>query len=509
MGVEKNFAADFSAVLLIAFAGFLLSVAIERLMMPRPRLRRPWTAWCLHAALWLLAYGVLVLLFGRPWFATAGAAAFFLMLVLVNNAKIKALREPFVFQDYEYFVDAVRHPRLYIPFMGWGKFLGAASGFVAAISIGLWAEIPPGQRFGWTGQLAGIVVIAVIGMVLLLVANRRLLPVSFDPEQCMRALGLLSSLWCYGRAGRVLPVMATPFVSLASNDAMKTLPHLVAVQSESFFDPRPLFSGIRRDVLAEFDRLCADAQAYGKLKVPAWGANTVRTEFAFLTGIDAAGLGVHRFNPYRAVASGWDVFSLASFLKRMGYRTVCVHPYPAGFYQRDRVYPRLGFDEFLDIRTFGKAERFGPYVSDAAVAEKIASVLEEADEPVFVFVITMENHGPLHLERVTPSDIDELYTEPPPAGCDDLTVYLRHLRNADRMIAGVRTMLEQCSRPAGMCWFGDHVPIMPVVYETFGLPQGNVEFVFWSNDMHRCAGKHDLPAHRLSSDWLRVMGITR
>ena len=53
---------------------------------------------------------------------------------------------------------------------------------------------------------------------------------------------------------------------------------------------------------------------------------------------------------------------------------------------------------------FGIADRYGPYVSDAAVAEMVASLLEKSTETLFIFVITMENHGPLHYEQVTDMD---------------------------------------------------------------------------------------------------------
>ena len=97
--------AAFVSVIVASLTGLTLSVAIERLMMPRPILARPLAAWALHGGLWLLAHALLTLILGRPWFAAAAVLAFLLMLVLVNNAKFKALREPFVFQDYEYFAE--------------------------------------------------------------------------------------------------------------------------------------------------------------------------------------------------------------------------------------------------------------------------------------------------------------------------------------------------------------------------------------------------------------------
>jgi hypothetical protein len=461
----------------------------------------------LHGGLWLLAHAALTLVLGRPWFAAAAVSAFLLMLVLVSNAKFKALREPFVFQDYEYFTDAIRHPRLYIPFLGWSKFFIATAGFVLAVAVGLWIEEAPLLRFAWSGQFGGIAVVFAGGTLLLLAGSWETLPVSFEPVQDARALGLLASLWRYAQEEGVPLTVASPFDFLTPRRPEGDLPHLVAVQSESFFDPRSLYPDIRPEVLAEFDRLRADAVALGKLKVPAWGANTVRTEFAFLTGIGEDKLGVHRFNPYRAIAAGSDVPSLASYLKRMGYRTVCIHPYPASFYQRDRVYPRLGFDEFLDVRAFDDTMRFGPYIGDAAVADTVNALLRAATGPVFVFVITMENHGPLHLERVTPADIDALYSVPPPFGCDDLTIYLRHLRNADQMIAKLRQLLDRWERRASLCWFGDHVPIMPSVYETFGAPNGEVEYVFWSNQNPARPRAVDLVANDLPMAWLRGVGL--
>ena len=497
----------FSSVTIPAFAGLAMSVLLERFMTPQPPLERPWAAWALHAGCWLSAYGAWVLLLGRPWFALAVVMAIFLTLVFVNNAKMKALREPFVFQDYEYFTDAIRHPRLYIPFLGWWRFLGAATGFALAVTIGFLGEAAPVHRFIWSGQMGGIAVVASLGMGLLLIGNWKRPCVSFDPMKDVLALGFLSSIWCYGQKERESLVAASPFDPLVPKNSTKDLPHLVAVQSESFFDARELFPGIRRDVLRVFDQTKAEAVMCGKLEVPAWGANTVRTEFSFLSGMDNEALGVHRFNPYRAVAAGRNVASLACFLKRLGYRTVCVHPYPASFYRRDRVYPRLGFDEFIDISAFGAAKRFGPYIGDASVADQIAVIVKKSSTPVFVFAITMENHGPLHLERVEPSDVDAFYTQAPPENCEDLTIYLRHLRNADRMLASLRKMLEESGSPAHLCWFGDHVPIMPEVYKKFGTPNGLVEYVLWSNHPPQYQKQDDIVVSNLAMHWLRVAGL--
>jgi phosphoglycerol transferase MdoB-like AlkP superfamily enzyme len=498
----------FVAVSLAAVLGLSVSVLVERLMRPRPAFMRPWPAWALHGGLWLLVHAALTLMLGRPWFAAAAVSAFLLMLVLVNNAKFKALREPFVLPDFEYFTDAIRHPRLYIPFLGWGKFLLSAFGFGAAVALGLWGESVPRERLAWSGQLGALIVELVVAVVLIIAGQRGRLRVDFDAERDVSTLGLLASLWRYAAESSSLPAVGLPDAAPAVLLAREELPHLIAVQSESFFDVRDLFAGIRPEVLTEFDRLKAEALSHGKLKVPAWGANTVRSEFAFLSGLGEADLGVHRFNPYRAIAKGWQVANLARQMKQLGYRTVAIHPYPASFYLRDRVYPRLGFDEFLDIKTFADAKRTGPYVGDLAVARKIEDVIGCADGPVFVFAVTMENHGPLHLEKVSEGDEAALYRTVPPAGCEDLTIYLRHLRNADQMMGALRTTLQRCGRRAELCWYGDHVPIMPRVYEAFGMPSGEVDYLLWSSlGRNLDAVPEDVTASALARKWLGQAGL--
>lgn len=215
-------------------------------------------------------------------------------------------------------------------------------------------------------------------------------------------------------------------------------------------------------------------------------------------------------------AAGFEIvwaknpISVKDFTLPEGVQSISAYPlvrYPASFYQRDHVSPRLGFGEFLDIREFDRSLCFGPYISDSAVADKIAEIVQEASGPVFVFAITMENHGPLHLEKVEQSDIAELYSMPPPEGCEDLTIYLRHLRNADQMAAKLRRVLEVCDKPASLCWFGDHVPIMPTVYEVFGAPKGEVEYVIWHNRHRHHSQGVDLAISDLAIKWLGAAGL--
>jgi phosphoglycerol transferase MdoB-like AlkP superfamily enzyme len=167
-------------------------------------------------------------------------------------------------------------------------------------------------------------------------------------------------------------------------------------------------------------------------------------------------------------------------LREAGYQTTCIHPHPARFFRRDRAFPNLGFDRFIDLRSFRSAGKFGPYISDEAVTDRLLHELKSDGKPSFHFVITMENHGPLHLEQVSAADTATYYTAPPPSGCEDLTVYLRHLRNADQQLGRLRAFLHSRTRPTLFCFYGEHLPSMPKVYDALGQPDGRTDYLILS-----------------------------
>jgi hypothetical protein len=462
-------------------AGAAASFGLERLLEPTPALAgRPWRAVCVHLGLWTAAFAIVLLAVQRPYFAALLVLAELLFFAVVSNDKVRALREPFVYQDFEYFTDVIKHPRLLLPYLSVPRALAVCAAFGGAIWLGLALETGLPARLGWPAFGAGLLLLAVLGAFLLWIGTPRVLPPTFRPADDLIRLGQLASFWYYWLAERGKPALpeSPRFMGAPSKPAAARAPDIVIVQSESFFDARRLHAGVRPGLLEEFDAIRRAAVQHGHLRVPCWGGNTARSEFAFLTGFGSARLGVNLFNPYRKLAQQ-AVPTLAGLARRAGYRTVCVHPYPVSFYSRDTAYPALGFDEFLDLEHFRDAERYGPYVSDRAVADKVGALLDAAAQPLLVFAITMENHGPLHLEKVAPGDVERLYAAPPPEGYDDLTVYLRHLANADRMVRLLRERLERSTHDAWLAWYGDHVPILPKVYAQTGFADGRTDYFIW------------------------------
>ena len=499
-------------VLVPLIVGVFLSFCIEQLLRPRPQLRtRHARAVAIHLGLWLLLLGIGLAIWQRPYFASGLNIAGMLLVVLVSNAKFASLREPFLLSDFRFFGALLRHPRLYLPFFGVLPAVGCAVIFVGFCVFALRIEPSLLTMTGLMSFALCCLLLMGSGVVLLWFGTRKRLPITLDPVRDLHALGLLGSFVRYWQEERIddprALVAKLPKVFSAGHRAEnQQQPHIVAVQCESFFDARRVFEGVSPQVLKHFDALTRQSSQAGRLNVPAWGANTVRTEFSFLTGVPPVALGVHQFNPYRKLAR-CDVPTIASALKQHGYRTVCVHPFSAKFYDRDVVFPALGFDEFIDIGAFLAADKSGPYIGDAAVADKVGAILGSATEPLFIFVITMENHGPLHQEQVAEGDHARLYASPPPTGFDEFTIYLRHLEHTDAMLGSIHAALAASARLGWLCAYGDHVPILPGVYAANDFTDGRTDyFIVGTNIANSNPGNIDIAPEELAQSLLREAG---
>src|SRR5690349_14774794 len=156
------------AIAIPLLGGAALSFLVERLLEPATALAgRPWRAIAVHLGLWTLAFSLVLLVVQRPYFAALLVLAELLFFAAVNNAKVRALREPFVFQDFEYFTDVLKHPRLILPYLGIAQAVGVCAAFGAVIYLGLTQESGLPARSGWPVFTSGLALLAGAGAGLL------------------------------------------------------------------------------------------------------------------------------------------------------------------------------------------------------------------------------------------------------------------------------------------------------------------------------------------------------
>ncbi|MFC5430239.1 LTA synthase family protein [Paraburkholderia denitrificans] len=467
-----------SSIAITLVAAIALSLGADTFVIPRARSRRCPVAFALHVTSVLFLVCLTLAITRRPHFAAFVAFALVALAGAVSNAKYASLREPFVFTDLSLFSQLFTHPRLYLPFL--------SPATIAAIAVGS-AVFVAGFFLDTTLPASAAVVgaagaAACLALGYLFAARLRL---SLDLHEDQRHHGFFAVFVAYllnGMRPAVFRAFARTVATgpFAQTKALQTHPDMIVIQCESFFDPRALSDAIDPSLLAHFDQACRESLEHGRLTVPAWGANTMRSEFALLTGLPSSRLGYARFYPYAFVRR--TCASLAGWFRHAGYCTVAVHPFFADFFGRDRVFPLLQFDRFLDVRAFAGAPRSGPYVSDAAVLDRIVALLgENRSQPAFIFAMTMENHGPLHLESVEAGEAGHYHKLGEDPAWRDLTAYLRHLANADAMIGRLIAQLRERRRDTILCFYGDHVPALSHVFERLGNVPAHSKYFIWRN----------------------------
>jgi hypothetical protein len=108
--------------------------------------------------------------------------------------------------------------------------------------------------------------------------------------------------------------------------------------------------------------------------------------------------------------------------------------------------------------------------------------------------MTMENHGPLHLEDVNPGEAARYHSQGEDPRWHDLTAYLRHLSNADVMIGRLMQALAQRPRESIVCFYGDHVPALPKIFDSLNQPQLTSDYFIWRSHGTRTEQRTSKPS---------------
>ena len=413
-------------------------------------------------ALRLLGY-LLILLFWftfswRPWLAGLTCLISVAALVFVSRAKRSVIGEPLLFSDFALLPQVPRHPQLYYIPPLWDPRISVPVLATLGATV-LWYRTEPSVLPAATLPR----VLALLGLPLLLgllawAAPRpplaRLIARWFphpDLEAHVTRVGLPASLLGYTArafAGRE-PVPAAPTLPPGPGDDV-----VVVIQLESFIDPERLGG----PALPAMDLFRSRAAQYGRLQVPAHGAYTMRSEHAVLTGQPSEALGFGRYDPYTA-RSGDEPTSLARLAQGRGYDTLFLHPFHRDFFRRAQVMEAFGFTDLVMGEAFAEAPRIGPYVGDVALGERLLTEVEARRTPLFLFCVTMENHGPWKPGRLPGLD-------------DPQAQYMHHVAHTGQMVEAVVAGLDRLAGERGqtmtLCVFGDHAPSLPACTPGFG-----------------------------------------
>lgn len=298
------------------------------------------------------------------------------------------------------------------------------------------------------------------------------------------------------------------------------LPNIIVVMNESFSDLAVLGDfETNEDYMPFFHSLQEGKEnaITGYLNVSVCGGNTANTEFEFLTGNSMAFLPQGSI-PYQQYITE-ELPALPAYLASLGYQTVATHPYYADGWDRDTIYPLLGFSDSIFKDEYYGAQYVRKYVSDDSCADKIIELYEnkEKETPLFVFNVTMQNHGGY-------SDLYDNFTPDITVdGTDsvELNQYLSLIKLSDKALEKLIRYFESADEKTIIVFFGDHQPndtVAAPILRLNGLQPSKlteeeqklryeVPYLVWANyDIEEASGK-DTSTNYLAAEVLKTAGI--
>lgn len=277
--------------------------------------------------------------------------------------------------------------------------------------------------------------------------------------------------------------------NFTTNETLQgTQPNIILIMNESLAD----FAMVgdveyNRDPL-EYIHSMDENTIIGLDYVSIFGAGTSNSEFEAMTG-----------NTLTFFPSGCNVyqqfmhnstFSMASYLKTLGYRCEAIHPSSGANWNRINSYNSMKFDQFFTIDDFDNPE-YVRYISDKESYKKVIERYEakEDGEPLFVFDLTIQNHGG-YLTNTNwehPVNVEGTYFT-------QAKEFLSSTKVSDDAFQYLINYFQKEEEPTVICMFGDHQPsIETKFYESLlGKSQSDWElediqkryatpFVLWAN----------------------------
>ena len=284
-------------------------------------------------------------------------------------------------------------------------------------------------------------------------------------------------------------------------------PNIVVIMNESFSDLRFGGAEISSNIpVTPFLDSLEENTVKGYALTSVFGGSTANSEFEVLTGNSMAFMPEGSI-PYQQYVKR-QTASLAWLLEDRGYESLATHPYYADGWSRTTAYPLLGFRESTFLEDYPGEDLIRSYISDQEMYEYVLEKLDETeDAPLFLFGITMQNHGGYSYsgENYTQEIWLEGYDQDYPLA----EQYLTLIHRSDAALEYFLKELEAFPEDTVVLFFGDHLPGIETGFyeELYGgsfdtldrqMLSYTVPFVIWAN--------YDIPEQTVECTSLNYLG---
>ena len=249
--------------------------------------------------------------------------------------------------------------------------------------------------------------------------------------------------------------------SAEKTDAEK--PDIVVCLQESTLNPHQFdFDAETIPPFSMFNKQ-EDTAFVSPLRVHTVGGATWKSEFAFLAGVPSTDFGALASGVFYSVVPHLQTGFIKN-LREQGYFCVALSPFTKGNYNAKPAYDHFGFDLMLQPQDLGypasisknlwhiSSEEMMYYTK--LILQKQHPSLENVQQPMFVYVLTMKEHGPYNTNMPNHFNLASKRLGGKAISC--LNDYIDRIDSLNEAIEGLNDYLKSRETPYVFGYFGDH-----------------------------------------------------
>ena len=235
-----------------------------------------------------------------------------------------------------------------------------------------------------------------------------------------------------------------------------------------------------------------DTAFVSPLRVHTVGGATWKSEFAFLAGVPSTDFGALASGVFYSVVPHLQTGFIKN-LREQGYFCVALSPFTKGNYNAKPAYDHFGFDLMLQPQDLGypasisknlwhiSSEEMMYYTK--LILQKQHPSLENVEQPMFVYVLTMKEHGPYNTNMPNHFNLASKRLGGKAISC--LNDYIDRIASLNEAIEGLNDYLKSRETPYVFGYFGDHQVAfdnqLPPKKGNFANPDYVTQFVVRTN----------------------------
>ena len=235
-----------------------------------------------------------------------------------------------------------------------------------------------------------------------------------------------------------------------------------------------------------------DTAFVSPLRVHTVGGATWKSEFAFLAGVPSTDFGALASGVFYSVVPHLQTGFIKN-LREQGYFCMALSPFTKGNYNAKPAYDHFGFDLMLQPQDLGYpasisknlwhigSEEMMYYTK--LILQKQHPSLENVQQPMFVYVLTMKEHGPYNTNMPNHFNLASKRLGGKAISC--LNDYIDRIDSLNEAIEGLNDYLKSRETPYVFGYFGDHQVAfdnqLPPKKGNFANPDYVTQFVVRTN----------------------------